>query len=119
MSNPVYGKQAKTSTRDDKRPAMFWVLIVGMILFLAWAPFQAALFNGQMLDFEKPLYWAVIIASILLILAIVSYYKKFKLEEQRDWLAVLVLLLPLSYVLSLTSAASHYLAMNMVVVQCI
>ncbi|MDH2333425.1 O-antigen ligase family protein [Paenibacillus polymyxa] len=119
MSNPVYGKQAKTSTRDDKRPAMFWVLIVGMILFLAWAPFQAALFNGQMLDFEKPLYWAVIIASILLILAIVSYYKKFKLEEQRDWLAVLVLLLPLSYVLSLASAASHYLAMNMVVVQCI
>lgn len=119
MSNPVYGKQAKTSTRDDKRPAMFWVLIVGMILFLAWAPFQAALFNGQMLDFEKPLYWAVIIASILLILGIVTYYKKFKLEEQRDWLAVLVLLLPLTYVISLTSAASHYLAMNMVVVQCI
>ncbi|MEB4783683.1 O-antigen ligase family protein [Paenibacillus jamilae] len=119
MSNPVYGKQAKTSTRDDKRPAIFWVLIVGMILFLAWAPFQAALFNGQMLDFEKPLYWAVIIASILLILGIVTYYKKFKLEEQRDWLAVLVLLLPLTYVVSLTAAASHYLAMNMVVVQSI
>lgn len=119
MSNPVYGKQAKTSTRDDKRPAMFWVLIVGIILFLAWAPFQAALFNGQMLDFEKPLYWALIISTILLILGIVTYYKKFKLEEQRDWLAVLVLLLPLTYVLSLTSAASHYLAMNMVVVQCI
>ncbi|WP_342434539.1 O-antigen ligase family protein [Paenibacillus sp. FSL H7-0442] len=119
MSNPVYGKQAKTSTRDDKRPAMFWVLIVGMILFLAWAPFQAALFNGQMLDFEKPLYWALIISTILLILGIVTYYKKFKLEDQRDWLAVLVILLPLTFVLSLISAASHYLAMNMVVVQCI
>ncbi|MEK5140641.1 O-antigen ligase family protein [Paenibacillus sp. FSL M7-0134] len=119
MSNPVYGKQAKTSTRDDKRPAMFWVLIVGMILFLAWAPFQAALFNGQMLDFEKPLYWALIISMILLILGIVTYYKKFKLEDQRDWLAVLVILLPLTFVLSLISAASHYLAMNMVVVQCI
>lgn len=119
MSNPVYGKQAKTSTRDDKRPAIFWVLIVGMILFLAWAPFQAALFNGQMLDFEKPLYWALIISMILLILGIVTYYKKFKLEEQRDWLAALVLLLPLTYVLSLSSAASYYLAMNMVVVQCI
>ncbi|MBE0341065.1 O-antigen ligase domain-containing protein, partial [Paenibacillus sp. 28ISP30-2] len=119
MSNPVYGKQAKTSTRDDKRPAIFWVLIVGIILFLAWAPFQAALFNGQMLDFEKPLYWALIISTILLILGIVTYYKKFKLEDQRDWLAVLVMLLPLTYVLSLISAASHYLAMNMVVVQCI
>lgn len=119
MSNPVYGKQAKTSTCDDKRPAMFWVLIVGMILFLAWAPFQAGLFNGQMLDFEKPLYWALILSTVLLILGIVTYYKKFKLEDQRDWLAVLVMLLPLSYILSLISAASHYLAMNMVVVQCI
>ncbi|MGW8443652.1 O-antigen ligase family protein [Paenibacillus sp. S33] len=119
MSNPVYGKQAKTSTRDDKRPAILWVLIVGIILFLAWAPFQAALFNGQMLDFEKPLYWALIISTILLILGIVTYYKKFKLEDQRDWLAVLVILLPLTFVLSLISAASHYLAMNMVVVQCI
>ncbi|MEC0183429.1 O-antigen ligase family protein [Paenibacillus peoriae] len=119
MSNPVYGKQAKTSTRDDKRPAIFWVLIVGMILFLAWAPFQAALFNGQMFDFEKPQYWALIISTILLILGIVTYYKKFKLEDQRDWLAVLVMLLPLTYVLSMISAASHYLAMNMIVVQCI
>ncbi|MEJ3718841.1 O-antigen ligase family protein [Paenibacillus polymyxa] len=119
MSNPVYGKQAKTSTHDDKRPAMFWVLIVGMILFLAWSPFQAALFNGQMLEFEKPLYCALIISMILLILGIATYYKKFKLEDQRDWLAVLVMLLPLTYVLSLISAASHYLAMNMVVVQCI
>ncbi|MNW35958.1 O-Antigen ligase [compost metagenome] len=119
MSNPVYGKQAKTSTRDDKRPAIFWVLIVGIILFLAWAPFQAALFNGQMLEFEKPLYGALIISMILLILGIATYYKKFKLEDQRDWLAILVMLLPLTYVLSLISAASHYLAMNMVVVQCI
>ncbi|WP_226000464.1 O-antigen ligase family protein [Paenibacillus sp. BJ-4] len=119
MSNPVYGKQAQTSTRGDKRAAIFWVLIVGMILFLAWAPFQAALFNGQMFDFEKPLYWALIISTILLILGIVTYYKKFKLEDQRDWLAVLVMLLPLTYVLSMISAASHYLAMNMVVVQCI
>lgn len=119
MSNPVYGKQAKTSTRGDKRPVIFWVLIVGIILFLAWAPFQAALFNGQMLEFEKPLYWALTISMILLILGIATYYKKFKLEDQRDWLAVLVMLLPLTYVLSLISAASHYLAMNMVVVQCI
>ncbi|MFM9280000.1 O-antigen ligase family protein [Paenibacillus jiagnxiensis] len=119
MSNPVYGKQTQTSTRDDKRSSLFWVLIVGIMLFFIWSPFQAALFNGQMLDFEKPVYWALTITSILLIVAILSYYKKFRLEEQRDWLAVLVVLLPLTYVLSLISAASHYLAMNMVIVQCI
>ncbi|MDP4096506.1 O-antigen ligase family protein [Paenibacillus sp. P96] len=119
MSNPVYGKQAHTSTRDEKRSPLFWVLIVGIMLFFVWSPFQAALFNGQMLDFEKPIYWALTITSILLILVILSYYKKFKLEEQRDWLAVLVILLPVTYALSLISAASHYLAMNMVIVQCV
>ena len=119
MSNPVYGKQTRTSTHDEKRSVLFWVLIVGIILLWTWAPFQAALFNGQQLNFERPLYWAVVIASLLLILGIVLYYKKFKLEEQRDWLATLILLLPLSYVISLISAASHYLAMNMLLAQCL
>ncbi|WP_028591720.1 O-antigen ligase family protein [Paenibacillus massiliensis] len=119
MSNPVYGKQTRTSTHDEKRSSMFWVLIVGIILLWTWAPFQAALFNGQQLNFERPLYWAVVISSLLFIPGIVTYYKKFKLEEQRDWLAIIVLLLPLSYIISLITAASHYLAMNMVLAQCV
>lgn len=119
MSNPVYGKKAAESRIEGKRPALFWVLISGIILFLFWTPFQTALFNGQELQFEKPIFWAAILATLLLFLWIAQYYKSIQLKDERDWLAVGVLLLPLTYILSLISAVSHSLAMNMVVINCI
>ncbi|WP_145139456.1 O-antigen ligase [Paenibacillus sp. Y412MC10] len=119
MSNPVYGKQAKRSSSVEKKPVQFWLLVVAFIAFLVWTPFQVALFNGQMLEFEKPLFWGVALSSILLLLWIVNYYKSFKLVEQRDWLSIVVLLLPITYLLSYFGAASHYLAMNMVLVECL
>ncbi|WP_211749576.1 O-antigen ligase family protein [Paenibacillus sp. Marseille-Q4541] len=122
MSNPVYGNTTKStnSSKPKKQRSMLeWLLVGGLVLFLIWAPFQIALFNGQMLNFEKPLYWAVLISSLLMFLWIANYYREIKLETQRDWLLVAVLLLPLTYVLSLISAASEYLAMNMVLIQCI
>ena len=119
MSNPVYGKLAKRSRNVEKSSGLFWALLIGTIAFLAWTPFQTALFNGQMLEFEKPIFWASALSCILLFLWIAQYYKSIQLEDQRDWLIVGVLLLPLTYVISLISAASHYLAMNMVIIQCI
>lgn len=119
MSNPVYGKHTKTSRNVEKSSGFIWVLLIGLILFLAWTPFQTALFNGQMLEFEKPIFWASTLASVLLFIWIAQYYKTIQLENQRDWLLVGVLLLPLTYVISLFSAASHYLAMNMVIIQSI
>lgn len=119
MSNPVYGKKAAESRIEGKKPAMFWVLISGIILFLTWTPFQTALFNGQELQFEKPIFWAAILASLLMFLWTAQYYKQIKLKDERDWLAVGVLLLPITYILSLISAASHSLAMNMIIINCI
>ncbi|MWV46679.1 polymerase [Paenibacillus sp. HJL G12] len=119
MSNPVYGKQAKRSSNVEKKPVLIWLLVIAFIAFLVWTPFQVALFNGQMLEFEKPLFWAIALSSILLFLWIANYYKSFKLAEQRDWLPVAVLLLPITYLLSYFGAASHYLAMNMVLIECL
>lgn len=119
MSNPVYGKKAAESRIEGKRSALLWGLISGIILFLFWTPFQTALFNGQELQFEKPIFWAAILATLLLFLWIAQFYKNIQLKDERDWLAVGVLLLPLTYILSLISAASHSLAMNMVVINCI
>lgn len=119
MSNPVYGKKAAESRIEGKKPALFWVLISGIILFLTWTPFQTALFNGQELQFEKPIFWAAILATLLLFLWIAQFYKSIQLKDERDWLAVGVLLLPLTYILSLISAASHSLAMNMIIINCI
>ncbi|WP_138227204.1 O-antigen ligase family protein [Paenibacillus algicola] len=117
MSKPVYGKSTKRSIEVEQPSALQWVLIIGMVIFLAWTPFQTGLFNGQMLDFERPIFWAAILACGMGVLWFAAYFKQVRLEDQRDWLAVAVLLLPLSYVVSLAGAASHYLAMNMVVIQ--
>lgn len=119
MSKPVYGKKATESRNREKSSALFWVLIVGLILFLAWTPFQTALFNGQQLTFEKPIFWASILSCLLLLLWIAHSFKNIQLKDQRDWLAVAVLLLPLTYLISLISAASQVLAMNMVIINCI
>lgn len=121
MSNPVYGKQMKTSSKATANSAstFLWSLSIGLILFLLWSAFQVALFNGQLLQFEAPIYWAVAITTLLFILWVAIYFKQMKLETQQDWLKVAVILLPLTYVLSLINAASEYLANNMILIQCI
>ncbi|OAB41818.1 O-antigen ligase family protein [Paenibacillus antarcticus] len=117
MSKQVYGKHSKGSSVGVKTPVIYWVLVVSIILYLAWSPFQVALFNGQMLQFEKPLFWAAAMAAVILLICGTNYYKTITLEDQRDWLAVWVLLLPITYILALFGAASHSMAMNMVIIQ--
>lgn len=121
MSNPVYGIQMKTSSKASANSTsiLLWSLSIGLILFLLWSAFQVALFNGQLLQFEAPIYWAVAITTLLFILWVAIYFKQMKLETKQDWLKVAVILLPLTYVLSLINAASEYLAINMILIQCI
>lgn len=119
MSNPVYGKKAATPRTGENWPSALWVLVVGLVLFLVWSPFQAGLFNGLVINFEKPIFWAVLVGSLLGIAWVAAFYKRIKLEDQKDWMAVWVLLIPITYLLSLLSAASHYFAMNAVLIQCL
>ncbi|BCG61269.1 O-antigen ligase family protein [Paenibacillus sp. URB8-2] len=117
MANPVYGKKAAQSRNAEKIPDSLWVLVIGFIVFLIWAPFQVGLFNGQQTDFEKPIYVAALLGCLMLFFWAGLYYNRFKLEDQRDLLAVVVLLLPLTYFLSLFVAVSHYMAMNLLLIQ--
>ncbi|MDH6674545.1 hypothetical protein M2277_005241 [Paenibacillus sp. LBL] len=119
MSKFVYGKRKTESAKATTKPALYWLLIIGIILFLVWTPFQTALFNGQQLQFEKPIFWTALLACLLMLVWIAQFYKRIQLRDQRDWLAVGVILLPLTYIISLISAASLHLAMNMVIINCI
>ncbi|MGF7049242.1 MFS family permease [Paenibacillus sp. DS2015] len=116
MSKQVYGKQPNRSSGVAKTPLLSWVLLASIILYLAWSPFQVALFNGQILQFEKPLFWASAIACVILLIWIANFYKSITFEDQRNWMAIYVLLLPITYVLALFNAASHSYAMNMVII---
>lgn len=117
MSNPVYGKMAVESRIREKLPAALWLLLIGLIMFLVWAPFQAGVFNGLVLNFEQPIYWSVLVGSILLLVWVAAFFKNIKLEDQRDWTALFVLLIPITYIIALISAASQYFASNMVLIQ--
>lgn len=117
MSKPVYGKNAAQSRNVEKIPGPVWALVVGLILFLIWTPFQVALFNGQVLDYENAIYVSALLSGLMLLLWVGLYYKKFKLEEQRDLTAAVSLLLPVLYALSVFVAVSHYMAMNLFFIQ--
>ncbi|CAN7723774.1 O-antigen ligase family protein [Paenibacillus sp. LjRoot153] len=101
----------------DKSSVIFWVLAVFTGLFMFWAPFQRALFNGGTSEFERSIYSASVWSSIILLLVAILALFVFKLQEKKDILTILVFIMPLTYVISLSNSASHYLATNMVYIQ--
>lgn len=109
--------KANGTITTEKSSVIFWILVVFTGLFMFWAPFQRALFNGGTYDFERTIYSASVWSSIILLLIAILAFFVFKLKEQKDVLTILVLLMPLTYVISLSNSASHYLATNMVYIQ--
>ncbi|NEW07073.1 O-antigen ligase domain-containing protein [Paenibacillus sp. SYP-B3998] len=109
--------KANGTITTEKSSVIFWILIGFVGLFMFWAPFQRALFNGGSYDFERSIYSASVWSSIILLLIAILAFFVYKLKEQKDVLTILVLLMPLTYIISLANAASHYLATNMVYIQ--
>ncbi|MDF2649930.1 MAG: polymerase [Paenibacillus sp.] len=109
--------KANGTITTEKVSVIFWILVVFTGLFMFWAPFQRALFNGGSHDFEESIYSALVWSSLILLLIAILAFFVFKLLDQKDVLTILVLLMPLTYVISLPNAASHYLATNMVYIQ--
>ncbi|GKS13974.1 hypothetical protein YDYSY3_49740 [Paenibacillus chitinolyticus] len=112
-------KKPKLDEREqaEKSSIIFWLLIGFVTLFLFWAPFQKALFNGNSLNFERPIYSAVIWASIFLFLMGIYFFYFWKLRERKDLLSLFIFLIPLTYLISLLPAASKYSAVNLLLIQ--
>ncbi|MFL1676636.1 O-antigen ligase family protein [Paenibacillus dendritiformis] len=115
MSTYGYGA-SKPKHKNDKSnhfSLIYWGALVTLIFFLIWSPFQFGLFNGQITQFEKPIYWSLLIASILAFLtAGILFQLKKRNDDQSDLLSLFVFLLPLTYGVSSFFAASSYLAVN-------
>ncbi|MVP01452.1 O-antigen ligase family protein [Paenibacillus lutrae] len=112
-------KKPKLDEREqaERSSIIFWLLIGFASLFLFWAPFQKALFNGNSLDFERPIYSAVVWASIFLLMIAVYFFYFWKLRDRKDLLSILIFLLPLCYLISLVPAASAYTGQNLLLIQ--
>ncbi|MGF7034590.1 tetratricopeptide (TPR) repeat protein [Paenibacillus mucilaginosus] len=108
------GKQALEDEADSKHSILFWILTAITAIILFWAPFQKGLFNGNNFDFERSIYSTLVWAGItLLLVAIYSYYQ-WNFRRLSDLLSIGIWLIPLSFIISLGSAASNYSATNMV-----
>lgn len=117
MSKPVYGKNSNQSRKIDEVSGPVWVLAAAFVLFLGWTPFQVGLFNGMMVEFEKPIYMSALLCGLMLLVWAGLQYKNFKLTEQTDLLVSAAIFLPIIYALSLFVAVSHYMAMTMLFIQ--
>ncbi|WP_289356580.1 O-antigen ligase family protein [Paenibacillus sp. S-12] len=106
------GSKLKNS-KGSKAP---WLLLGVIILFLLWSTFKVALFNGQMADFDQPIYVAALFSSIIAMIAIAVGWKQFNWSSRKDKLSLFVFLLPASFALSMITAASYYLAVNMIII---
>lgn len=72
LSKYGYGATKPNQNIDNSNhfPLTQWGCIVTLILFLIWSPFQFGLFNAQDTYFEKPIYWSILITSILAFLSL-------------------------------------------------
>ncbi|MNI04047.1 O-Antigen ligase [compost metagenome] len=103
----------------EKTSVIYWSVMSFVVLFLFWSPFHKALFNGNSYEFERPIYSSLVWSSIILFLLAIYFFFIWKLKTNRDALSVVVLLLPLTYLISLIPAASSYYASNMLYIQLI
>ncbi|MBP1991152.1 O-antigen ligase family protein [Paenibacillus eucommiae] len=113
----VKKEKLDASALAEKSSLIYWLLISFVVMFLFWSPFKRALFNGNSYSFERSVYSSFIWSSIILLLVAVFFFYVWKWQTQRDALTVIVWLLPISYIISLITAVSHYYAMNMVYIQ--
>lgn len=92
-------------------------LLLGVVItFLMWATFKVALFNGQTVIFERPICAAVLFTAVMAMIAIVAGWNLFEWPSRKDGLSLWVFLLPASFALSMLTAASQHLAINMLLI---
>lgn len=98
---------------QEHQSTLFWCIVVFVWSFLLIAPFQTALFYGPKSAYEGPIYSTLVWTSVVSLLLAVYLFKHWRWREVRDLYAIAVWGLPLSYLLSLISAATRHHAENL------
>ncbi len=102
-------------TREpETHSILFWCMLIITGIFLLWAPYQRALFNGLGSDFDRAIITSFIWGAILLFIVAVYSFFNFKYRTYKDFLTIAVWLVPLSYLISVIGAASGHFAVNSV-----
>ncbi|GIP35122.1 O-antigen ligase family protein [Paenibacillus sp. J2TS4] len=115
MKHKAKKKTSPPSTigNNDSHSITFWIITGITVLFLFWAPFQRGLFNGYNVDFDRAIYSSFVWAAILLVIISIYLFFNYKYRNLQDFFVISIWLVPLSFLISLVGAASHYFAVNM------
>jgi O-antigen ligase/tetratricopeptide (TPR) repeat protein len=92
---------------------LHWIIMPMLIIILFYGAFHTALFNGYSINFDKPINIATMLSSITLIMMAILFFFKWKLVDNRDLISIYVWLVPLSFLISSSAAASPELAKSM------
>jgi len=112
----VSTEKNKILSAPSKHSKVPFLLLGAVILFLLWSSFKVALFNGQMSDYEKPIYIALTFTSLIGFFTCYTGYTQVKWSNRKDVLHFIVWLLPICYSLSYFNSVSQFLALNMLVI---
>lgn len=116
-----YGYTKANAKKNRKKSSgiewTLWTLFGLLSLILVWAPFQFALFNGQLSNFELKIYVTVLFVSMMMVICAWHIIRTKALTSNQSFLMLAIFLLPVSYSISLINAASNYLAVNMLLIQ--
>lgn len=93
--------------KGENKPILYWLVISLVFIFLFLAPFHKALFIGGSLTFDVPLYYFGLGGAFLLLLASLYFFKNWSFGDKRDFYSIFIWLLPISYLISLSSAGSY------------
>jgi hypothetical protein len=102
-----------TLNEKNSQSMLHWILASSVLLFLFLPPFSKALFNGGQYSFERPIATTVLLGSVALILASIKLFSQWQIRTWREIMQVAVWLIPLSFLISFTSAASTHSAKMM------
>lgn len=111
-------KKTILKEQQESNSLLFWCITLFLYLFLFFAPFYKALFNGATIDFEPPIYTNWFWSAVCLLLLSMLLFKNWRL----NWtgiLSIFVLIIPISFWISYFFAASKFLAKNMFFINCL
>lgn len=107
--------QSKSNNRAQRveTSVLFWVTAALVMAFLFLSPYQRALFNGNTVSFERPIDTFLAWGAAGLFFTALYMLFTWRSRDGLDWVSAAVWLIPLSYLVSLSSAASLHLAQNL------
>ncbi|MDF2660728.1 MAG: O-antigen ligase protein [Paenibacillus sp.] len=112
MKTNQYHLERKRMEQQGQHSVLYWIVIGFVLMFLFIAPYQTGLFYGPYVQYEGAIYSSMLWTAMVSLPVVLYLFTRWRLHEVRDWYAVAIWCIPLSFVLPLMAAATRHHAEN-------